>query len=146
MRPRSILVVDDNEANRDVLTRRLQQHGYVTAAAADGSTALTSNYQVLGTTKATASMLIGCWSTTDTTAVAPTLHFFKSGNGSIGTNTTAVGVACADSADGVSMRRATVSAEEKVRAARLGARTFLIPSRNDDRAGDQRSAARRNAD
>jgi diguanylate cyclase (GGDEF)-like protein/PAS domain S-box-containing protein len=39
-RPRSILIVDDNEANRDLLSRLLQLHGYVTAVAADGSTAL----------------------------------------------------------------------------------------------------------
>lgn len=62
----------------------------VALANGDGSTALTSNFQVLGTTKATASMLIGCFSTTDTSAVAPTLHLFKSGNGTLGTKTTAV--------------------------------------------------------
>jgi diguanylate cyclase (GGDEF)-like protein/PAS domain S-box-containing protein len=39
-RQRSILVVDDDEANRDVLSRRLKQHGYVTAVAASGATAL----------------------------------------------------------------------------------------------------------
>jgi diguanylate cyclase (GGDEF)-like protein/PAS domain S-box-containing protein len=39
-RQRSILVVDDNDANRDVLSRRLRQHGYATAIAADGPTAL----------------------------------------------------------------------------------------------------------
>ena len=40
-RQRSILVVDDNEANRDVLSRRLRQHGYATTVAASGATALT---------------------------------------------------------------------------------------------------------
>jgi diguanylate cyclase (GGDEF)-like protein/PAS domain S-box-containing protein len=39
-RQRSILVVDDNEANRDALSRRLRQRGYHTAVAADGSAAL----------------------------------------------------------------------------------------------------------
>jgi len=39
-RQRSILVVDDNEANRDVLSRRLRQQGYLTAHAADGPAAL----------------------------------------------------------------------------------------------------------
>ena len=39
-RPRSILVVDDNDANRDVLSRLLKQYGYTTAVAADGATAL----------------------------------------------------------------------------------------------------------
>jgi diguanylate cyclase (GGDEF)-like protein/PAS domain S-box-containing protein len=40
MPQRSILVVDTNESHRDLLSRRLRQHGYVTAAAADGATAL----------------------------------------------------------------------------------------------------------
>ena len=39
-RQRAILVVDDNEANRDVLSRRLKQHGYVTSVAPNGPTAL----------------------------------------------------------------------------------------------------------
>ena len=39
-RPASLLVVDDNEANRDVLSRRLRQHGYTAAMAADGMEAL----------------------------------------------------------------------------------------------------------
>lgn len=40
-RPASLLVVDDNEANRDALSRRLRQHGYAAAMAADGMAALT---------------------------------------------------------------------------------------------------------
>ena len=40
-RPASLLVVDDNEANRDALSRRLRQHGYAAATAADGMEALT---------------------------------------------------------------------------------------------------------
>lgn len=36
----SLLVVDDNEANRDVLSRRLHQRGYAVAVAADGDSAL----------------------------------------------------------------------------------------------------------
>jgi diguanylate cyclase (GGDEF)-like protein/PAS domain S-box-containing protein len=40
-RPASLLIVDDNEANRDALSRRLRQHGYTTATAADGLEALT---------------------------------------------------------------------------------------------------------
>ena len=36
----SLLIVDDNEDNRDVLSRRLQQRGYAVAVAADGENAL----------------------------------------------------------------------------------------------------------
>ena len=36
----SLLVVDDNEANRDVLSRRLRQRGFEVAVAADGPSAL----------------------------------------------------------------------------------------------------------
>ena len=39
-RPGSILVVDDNDDNRDVLSRRLRQKGYLVAVAADGADAL----------------------------------------------------------------------------------------------------------
>ncbi len=39
-RPASLLVVDDNEANRDALSRRLRQHGYGATTAADGLEAL----------------------------------------------------------------------------------------------------------
>ncbi|HZL37127.1 MAG TPA: SpoIIE family protein phosphatase [Tepidisphaeraceae bacterium] len=39
-RPSTVLVVDDNEANRDALGRRLQRHGYDIAMAADGPSAL----------------------------------------------------------------------------------------------------------
>ena len=37
---RSILVVDDNEMNRDVLSRRLQRQGYDVCLAVDGQQAL----------------------------------------------------------------------------------------------------------
>jgi len=36
----SLLVVDDNPTNRDLLTRQLARHGYIVAAAADGREAL----------------------------------------------------------------------------------------------------------
>ena len=36
----SLLVVDDNDDNRDVLSRRLRQKGYVVSVAADGAAAL----------------------------------------------------------------------------------------------------------
>jgi len=36
----SLLVVDDNPTNRDLLTRQLARHGYIVAAAADGNEAL----------------------------------------------------------------------------------------------------------
>ncbi len=36
----SLLVVDDNPTNRDLLTRQLARHGYIVAAAADGKEAL----------------------------------------------------------------------------------------------------------
>ena len=38
--PASLLVVDDNEANRDVLSRRLRQRGYTVAVAGDGPSAV----------------------------------------------------------------------------------------------------------
>jgi diguanylate cyclase (GGDEF)-like protein/PAS domain S-box-containing protein len=38
--PASLLVVDDNEANRDVLSRRLRQRGYSVTVAADGAEAI----------------------------------------------------------------------------------------------------------
>src|SRR5215470_946199 len=40
--PPRILVVDDNATNRDILTTRLQAHGYETLQAADGQEALAS--------------------------------------------------------------------------------------------------------
>ena len=39
-RPASLLVVDDNEADRDVLSRRLRQRGYAVSMAASGEEAL----------------------------------------------------------------------------------------------------------
>jgi len=36
----SLLVVDDNEMNRDMLSRRLERHGYTVAVAEDGRQAL----------------------------------------------------------------------------------------------------------
>jgi adenylate cyclase len=38
--PGSLLVVDDNPTNRDLLTRQLARHGYIVASAADGAEAL----------------------------------------------------------------------------------------------------------
>lgn len=38
--PATILIVDDNEFNRDILARRLQRQGYTTAQAANGRAAL----------------------------------------------------------------------------------------------------------
>ncbi len=38
--PALILVVDDNETNRDILVTRLEAHGYNTLQAADGEEAL----------------------------------------------------------------------------------------------------------
>ena len=40
--PPLILIADDNEANRDILARRLEAHGYQLAMAADGEEALRS--------------------------------------------------------------------------------------------------------
>ncbi len=40
--PPLILIADDNEANRDILARRLEVHGYQLAMAADGEEALAS--------------------------------------------------------------------------------------------------------
>src|SRR5688572_27749055 len=40
MRPGALLVVDDNEDNRDVLSRRLRQKGFLVTVAADGVDAL----------------------------------------------------------------------------------------------------------
>ena len=40
--PARILIVDDNETNRDILVTRLSKHGYETLQAADGEEALAS--------------------------------------------------------------------------------------------------------
>ena len=40
--PARILVVDDNETNRDILMTRLEKHGYELLQAADGEEALSS--------------------------------------------------------------------------------------------------------
>src|SRR5215471_21413121 len=40
--PARILIVDDNETNRDILVTRLSKHGYETVQAADGEEALAS--------------------------------------------------------------------------------------------------------
>ena len=40
--PALILVVDDNETNRDILITRLEKHGYQLLQAADGEEALAS--------------------------------------------------------------------------------------------------------
>jgi class 3 adenylate cyclase len=45
--PPRILIVDDNEANRDILDARLKAHGYVTLQAADGEEALVATHQQL---------------------------------------------------------------------------------------------------
>ena len=43
--PARILVVDDNETNRDILITRLEKHGYQLLQAADGEEALVSAAQ-----------------------------------------------------------------------------------------------------
>ena len=43
--PTRILIVDDNEANRDILATRLSAHGYEIAEAADGEEALVAAYR-----------------------------------------------------------------------------------------------------
>jgi adenylate cyclase len=45
--PPRILIVDDNEANRDILDARLKAHGYLTLQAADGEEALLATRQHL---------------------------------------------------------------------------------------------------
>src|SRR5947209_12772223 len=45
--PAKILVVDDNEANRDILDARLRAHGYDVLQAADGEDALKATYEHL---------------------------------------------------------------------------------------------------
>jgi len=45
--PAKILVVDDNEANRDILDARLKAHGYNVLQAADGEEAITATHQHL---------------------------------------------------------------------------------------------------
>src|ERR1700710_2092600 len=40
--PPRILIVDDNETNRDIIVARLEAHGYETLQAADGQEALTA--------------------------------------------------------------------------------------------------------
>ncbi len=49
----------------------------------DGTTSSLPVHQILGTTKATASLLLGSFSATDTTTVAPSLNFVK-GGGAVG--------------------------------------------------------------
>ena len=53
-RPASLLVVDDNEANRDVLSRRLRQRGYAVSMAASGEDALAALQAADTTSKARA--------------------------------------------------------------------------------------------
>lgn len=60
----------------------------LTVSDGDGATNLVPNLQVLGTTKATGSATIGVFNTTDDATVAPALNFLKSGNATIGSNTT----------------------------------------------------------
>ena len=45
--PPRILIVDDNETNRDILVTRLDGHGYELIQAADGEEALTKAYETL---------------------------------------------------------------------------------------------------
>src|SRR5437763_6073296 len=45
--PPRILIVDDNETNRDILMTRLQSHGYELAQAADGEQALAAAKSLL---------------------------------------------------------------------------------------------------
>lgn len=59
----------------------------ITISDGDGTTDLIPEVQVLGTTKTDASVLIAGFNTTDTTVVAPSLNFLKSGHGTIGSNT-----------------------------------------------------------
>jgi adenylate cyclase len=42
--PAKILVVDDNEANRDILYARLTAHGYDVVQAADGEEAIAATH------------------------------------------------------------------------------------------------------
>lgn len=58
-----------------------------TVSDGDGTTDLSPNVQILGTTKKTASLLIGSWNTTNDNTVGPTLAFLKSGHAIIGSNT-----------------------------------------------------------
>src|SRR5438270_13244874 len=46
-KPPRILIVDDNETNRDILVTRLQAHGYELAQAADGEQALAAAKSLL---------------------------------------------------------------------------------------------------
>jgi hypothetical protein len=62
----------------------------LTISDGDGTTALVPETQIQGTTKATSSMLIAGFNTTNDSTVAPSLNFLKSGHGTIGTFTTAV--------------------------------------------------------
>lgn len=59
----------------------------LTISNGDGSTNLTPEVQVIGTTKTDASMLLAAFNTTDDTTVAPSLNFLKSGHGTVGSNT-----------------------------------------------------------
>ena len=60
----------------------------LTVSDGDGSTNLIPNTQIQGTAKADGSVLIAAFNTTNDATVAPTLAFLKSGNATIGSNTT----------------------------------------------------------
>jgi hypothetical protein len=58
-----------------------------TISAIDGDTDLVPEVQIMGTTAADASILLGAWSTTATHVAAPIVGLLKSGNASIGSHT-----------------------------------------------------------
>ena len=60
----------------------------LTVSNGDGSTNLTPKLQVVGTTKASSSILVASFNTTDDLTVGPTIGFLKSGNATVGSNTT----------------------------------------------------------
>lgn len=59
----------------------------VTVSDGDGTTNCAPVAQFLGTTKATGSILVASFNTTNDATVAPSLSFLKSGSGTIGSNT-----------------------------------------------------------
>ena len=58
-----------------------------TISAIDGGTDLVPEVQIMGTTAADASILLGAWSTTATHVAAPIVALLKSGNATIGSHT-----------------------------------------------------------
>lgn len=59
----------------------------LTISDTDGATNCAPDHQIIGTTKASSSLLLASFNTTDTFTVAPALNLLKSGHATVGSNT-----------------------------------------------------------